>query len=313
MRSALLACMIMLVTALSMLAVASPGMGKGGSHDKSDDRSVRDDDDDSGGDSDRTDDDDDDDGGGAGRKGDRGGKKNDAPLTPEASDSPSNGSSRSDSIEEDSPPSPPSVGERVNVVPQGEILVKLPSGAAFVPLGGAASLPNGSLVDARYGSITLTSASDRGGATQTATFRGAVFQILQDARPRPVTELVLKESEDATSCELRRAMRTALAASGIRTSRAGLRVRRYLRQGSPTSAAHRRRGRKGLWSNGRGRFRTRGRHGAASVRGTRWLTEERCEGTFFMVTRGVVTVEDFLRDRTVTLRPGDSYLARSRR
>ena len=35
-----------------------------------------------------------------------------------------------------------------------------------------------------------------------------------------------------------------------------------------------------LWGDGRGRFRTRGRYGAATVRGTKWLTDDRCDGTF---------------------------------
>ena len=48
-----------------------------------------------------------------------------------------------------------------------------------------------------------------------------------------------------------------------------------------------------LWGDGKGRFRTRGRHAAATVRGTKWLTEDRCNGTLFRVKRGSVTVRDF--------------------
>ena len=32
-----------------------------------------------------------------------------------------------------------------------------------------------------------------------------------------------------------------------------------------------------LWGDGKGRFRTKGRHGAATVRGTKWLTQDSCE------------------------------------
>jgi hypothetical protein len=65
-----------------------------------------------------------------------------------------------------------------------------------------------------------------------------------------------------------------------------------------------------VWGNGKGRFRTRGRYGAATVRGTRWLTVDRCDGTLFRVAQGVVQVNDVPRRRQVTVRAGGSYLAR---
>jgi len=68
-----------------------------------------------------------------------------------------------------------------------------------------------------------------------------------------------------------------------------------------------------LWgSDSGGRFRTHGRHSQATVRGTRWLTVDRCDGTLTRVTRGAVSVRDHVRDRTVLVRAGHSYLARSR-
>jgi hypothetical protein len=33
-----------------------------------------------------------------------------------------------------------------------------------------------------------------------------------------------------------------------------------------------------LWGNGKGSFRTRGRYATATVRGTNWLTADRCDG-----------------------------------
>jgi hypothetical protein len=73
---------------------------------------------------------------------------------------------------------------------------------------------------------------------------------------------------------------------------------------SPTSVVRQ------VWGNGKGRFRTRGRYGAATVRGTRWLTVDRCDGTLFRVAQGVVQVNDVPRRRQVTVRAGGSYLAR---
>jgi hypothetical protein len=65
-----------------------------------------------------------------------------------------------------------------------------------------------------------------------------------------------------------------------------------------------------LWGDGSGRFRTKGRYSSATVRGTRWLTADRCDGTQTKVTRGVVQVNDLRRNRQVTVRAGGSYLAR---
>jgi hypothetical protein len=48
------------------------------------------------------------------------------------------------------------------------------------------------------------------------------------------------------------------------------------------------------------------------VRGTVWLTEDRCGGTYTRVKRGVVAVDDFARNRTVLVRAGKSYFAKRR-
>ena len=64
-----------------------------------------------------------------------------------------------------------------------------------------------------------------------------------------------------------------------------------------------------LWGSGKGNFRTEGNNGSATVRGTIWLTEDRCDGTFFKVRRGVVTIRDFGANETFQLGKGKSYLA----
>ena len=66
-----------------------------------------------------------------------------------------------------------------------------------------------------------------------------------------------------------------------------------------------------LWGSGSGQFRTRGRYGSATVRGTIWLVVDRCDGTLVRVTRGRVAVNDFGRRRQVIVRAGKSYLARA--
>lgn len=65
-----------------------------------------------------------------------------------------------------------------------------------------------------------------------------------------------------------------------------------------------------LWGKAHGRFRTRGRNGAATVRGTQWLTSERTTGTLFRVVEGVVEVREFATGRVVTLHAGEEFLAK---
>jgi hypothetical protein len=65
-----------------------------------------------------------------------------------------------------------------------------------------------------------------------------------------------------------------------------------------------------IWGDGKGSFRTKGRYAAATVRGTKWLTTDRCDGTNVRVERGVVSVSDFPKRTQVTVRAGRSYLAR---
>ena len=67
-----------------------------------------------------------------------------------------------------------------------------------------------------------------------------------------------------------------------------------------------------LFGDGKGSFRTRGRNAAATVRGTRWSVQDRCDGTLVTVQRGRVEVRDLVRRRTVFVRTGHTYLARRR-
>jgi hypothetical protein len=64
-----------------------------------------------------------------------------------------------------------------------------------------------------------------------------------------------------------------------------------------------------LFGKGKGHFRTRGSFAAATVRGTVWLMEDRCDGTWLHVTAGLVEVRDFVKQKTVLVHPGKTYLA----
>ena len=166
---------------------------------------------------------------------------------------------------------------------KGRPLVQLPGTTRFVPLTSATTVPVGAVVDATRGHVKLTSVRDRSGKLQSGTFWGGVFRVRQSRRDA-YTELVLAGT-------------LADCASGRRG------------KGVQASRARRRWSRR-LWGRDRGgRFRTRGRHGTATVRGTRWLTEDRCDGTLFKVTEGKIDVRDHKKRKTVRLKRGGSYLA----
>ena len=80
--------------------------------------------------------------------------------------------------------------------------------------------------------------------------------------------------------------------------------------GSAKVAAAKRR-RRSLFSNVKGRFRTRGRNSTATVRGTVWQMTDTCSGTRTAVTRGSVTVRDFTLRKTKVVKAGHSYFARA--
>jgi hypothetical protein len=197
------------------------------------------------------------------------------------------------------PPPPPVIGKTLNVTSvTGKVLVRLPKGHGFVALTEARQLPVGTQIDARRGAIQLLAASTRAGKTQTGTFGGAVFGLAQSSKGRDkgLTTLSLLEG----------AFRGAPSFASCRASRAGG------RSGATATAARvNRRVLQLLRASANGRFRTRGRYAAATVRGTIWATADRCDGTLVRVRRGAVIVSDFPRNKTVTVRAGRSYLAKA--
>jgi hypothetical protein len=64
-----------------------------------------------------------------------------------------------------------------------------------------------------------------------------------------------------------------------------------------------------LWSQGSGRFRTKGKYASATVRGTKWQTTDQCDGTLTSVTEGAVLVRDLRLKKNVVVKAGGSYLA----
>jgi hypothetical protein len=66
-----------------------------------------------------------------------------------------------------------------------------------------------------------------------------------------------------------------------------------------------------LWSQGKGRFRTKGKYSSATIRGTKWQTTDQCDGTLTAVTEGSVLVRDLQLKKNVVVSAAGSYLAKA--
>jgi hypothetical protein len=185
----------------------------------------------------------------------------------------------------------PVLGSTVGAAPEsGSIEVQAPGATDFKPLPDGASIPVGSTVDARQGSVKLVTAVGDKGAVQTATFKGAVFQVKQSDKSAGLTDIYLRGG-DFSACK---------AGSGLP---AGVH-----------SLAKKKKGRaiRKLWGHDHhGRFRTHGRGAIATVRGTTWVVADHCDGTRTSVLSGSVSVRDERRHKTVLVHAGHSYFART--
>jgi DNA-binding beta-propeller fold protein YncE len=195
----------------------------------------------------------------------------------------------------DPAPNAPSLGKSFDVSATGRVLIKLHG--KFVPLTELRQIPAGTVVDALHGTLSLTTAAPASTAkpkgktkTQTATFGGAVFKVTQDrsgaSRGIATVSLVegaFKGAPSFASCKAHKGKASAAAVN-----------KKVLQL---------------LHASGHGKFRTRGRYAAATVRGTIWTTADRCDGTLVHSIKDSVTVNDLVRHKTIILRAGHSYLA----
>jgi hypothetical protein len=171
----------------------------------------------------------------------------------------------------------PVVGQAMVAAPSGTVLVRLPTSKVSAQIKATTELPLGTVVDVTHGRIRLTATS--GGRSYSADFYGGVFVLAQRASRGATADLVLSGGN----------FKGCPAAPRVSTAR-----NTPIRQ---------------LWGSGSGHFRTIGRFASATVRGTTWLTADRCTGTLVKVTHGAVTVRDFVKRRTVVVRAGREYFA----
>jgi hypothetical protein len=189
----------------------------------------------------------------------------------------------------------------------GEVFVKLPGSASaaraakaarahaaddlppgFEPMKGNASLPVGSVVDARGGSLAVTSAAEFGGSARArASVSASIFQIRQQRARKRAKQRHRRATTDFV-------LQTPVgAATSCRNGGKGV-VRTFLANTS-----------KGL-------FRTFGGASVATVTKGRWRVSDRCDGTLTQVGSGRAQVFDRVKGRTVTVKAGQRFLVKSK-
>jgi hypothetical protein len=144
----------------------------------------------------------------------------------------------------------PKLGKTVVLKPVSGTVVVKPRGQRQFKLRKPTAVPVKSRIDTTKGKVKLTSAlgSRR---TQSGVFSQGAFIVTQ-RKGDSLTDLELTGG-DFSVCSAARAAGTELSAAANRRRR--------------------------LFGSAHGRFRTRGRNSSATVRGTQWLTEDRCNGT----------------------------------
>jgi hypothetical protein len=183
----------------------------------------------------------------------------------------------------DPPPPAPVLAKSVNAKPVGGKVFLL-IGGKLVRLTEGDQLRSGTIVDTRHGSLQLTTATSKKGKRQTGTFSGAIFKITQ--AHSGLTTLALMENAFSgapsfASCK-------AKGAHAAKVSKKTLQL---------------------LHGSAKGKFRTKGRYAAATVRGTKWTIADRCDGTLTHDITDSVVVNDFVAHKTIVLHHGQSYLA----
>jgi len=166
----------------------------------------------------------------------------------------------------------------------GKVLIRKAGSTKFTDLNGTTEIPVGSQVDTLRGTVRLT-AGLGGGQTNAAEFYQGLFTILQ-AKARGAFTTLRLDGGSFRNCGRASTKALSIAAKSKRPVRK-------------------------LWGSGKGKFTTRGRYSSATVRGTKWLTQDRCDGTLTRVLQGIVRVRDLRLRKNVDVRAGRSYLARA--
>jgi hypothetical protein len=163
----------------------------------------------------------------------------------------------------------------------GKVKYKPLGAKKYKTLAARATIKMGSSVDATHGTVKVITARDAKGSTQAGTFYDGAFTIAQARAAKAVTELNLIKG-DFSKCQQASTAKAHSAAGGTAVRK--------------------------LWGKAHGRFRTKGRYNAATVRGTTWLTEDFCDTSRIESKEGVVEAAPTTAvGPTYNLQPGQFF------
>ncbi len=174
---------------------------------------------------------------------------------------------------ESTPPPPPVLDSSTNLNPvSGTILIKLPGSSTFTPVPTGTNVPIGSTVDAINGTVSITVALP-GGTTQTGEFYDGEFVLTQ---AKSGTTIPVLTGGSFSGCP---------APGNSAAARIDARAASSAKKKKKPNTVVRQ-----LWGNAHGNYTTKGRYGSASVSGTIWLVQDRCDGTYITATKDNVIV-----------------------
>ncbi|HTR89657.1 MAG TPA: hypothetical protein VMG62_06065 [Solirubrobacteraceae bacterium] len=197
-----------------------------------------------------------------------------------------------------------------NIAPlAGHVYVKLPGTSVFVPLTGLRQVPFGTVVDATHGKVKVTTMTPSG-HTQVIVFFAGRFKLTQSRNGVVIATLVGGSFSVCPTRRERLHIASLAAATGGLAGPEGLSVAEGT---SPTAlaAASRKHVVRKLWAEGHGKYETKGNYASGAVQGTRWLTEDLCDGTLIHVASDRVLVVNLLTHRHRSVRAPHSYLAKA--
>jgi hypothetical protein len=184
---------------------------------------------------------------------------------------------------------PPVLGKTGNITSiSGRVRFLLPGARHFVTLLGTQQIPYGTIVDATHGSVSITAALPNG-RTETGRFFDGEFLLTQ--RRNGMVVATLRGGSFAVCPRHQRATGSRVAVSSARRASSKHVVRK-------------------LWADAHGSFSTQGHSAAGAVLGTKWLTEDLCEGTLIRVTRDKVKVTDLVRHHSRIVHAGHQELVK---
>lgn len=165
-------------------------------------------------------------------------------------------------------------------------------------------IADGSVFDTERGGLAIS--VSQAGRVRTTTLTQGRVTIDQDAGRNPITKVKLVAP--LPGCKVtttKKKAGKANAASSLQT----------FAKSKKKSKKKKRRGRRErrVVARGNGKFRTDGKYGSATVRGTEWQTVDTCRATSVRVFKGAVSVFDRVRGKRRTVRAGQKVIIRAKK